>query len=210
MLIAATLLAIAQAAACPAQTSGDSTAACKDTTVADWRSVATQADRERLRGWRDTWIDALDQARKGGAANDVTAGGALFDADRAIADPLPPAGDYRCRIIKLGAKPPASGVFRAFPPTACRIDPDGALLRLTVLTGAQRPVGQLYPDTSARGVFLGTMLLQDEGAPLEYGKDAMRDMAGFVDHPAERQWRIALPRPAFESTIDVIEITSAG
>jgi hypothetical protein len=59
-------------------------------------------------------------------------------------------------------------------------------------------------------VFLGTLMLGDETRPLAYGRDQSRDLAGFVDRVGERQWRLALPLPAFESLVDVIELVPAA
>ena len=69
----------------------------------DWRAVATEADRARLRGWRDAWVAGLARARRADGPA-VAAQGALFEPDRALPGALPPAGDYRCRTFKLGAK----------------------------------------------------------------------------------------------------------
>ncbi len=37
--------------------------------TANWRAVATQPDRERLRDWRDAWMAALDRIRGSDAAD---------------------------------------------------------------------------------------------------------------------------------------------
>ena len=60
-----------------------------------WRSTATEADRQRLRELRPAWMEALAVA---GRPQDQ----ALFNPDLAMEGPLPPAGAYRCRFIKLG------------------------------------------------------------------------------------------------------------
>ncbi|MDB5668625.1 MAG: hypothetical protein JWL74_1575, partial [Alphaproteobacteria bacterium] len=33
-----------------------------------------------------------------------------------------------------------------------------------------------------------------------------RDMAGIVERIGDRRWRIVLPRPSFESIVDVLEL----
>ena len=45
---------------------------------------------------------------------------------------------------------------------------------------------------------------------MDYGTDAQRNVAGIVERVGPRRWRIALPHPAFESIIDVIELIPAG
>jgi len=80
---------------------------------------------------------------------------------------------------------------------------------LEKLTGSQRGVGIIYPHDPARAVFLGTMALGDERGAVRYGRDASRDMAGWVERIAPARWRIALPYPAFESTLDLLDLVPA-
>jgi hypothetical protein len=58
-------------------------------------------------------------------------------------------------------------------------------------------------------VFLGTLQLGDEQRALQYGRDRERDMAGVVERIGERRWRLVLPYPHFESTIDIVELVPA-
>ena len=60
-----------------------------------------------------------------------------------------------------------------------------------------------------RMVFLGTLQLGDEQRALQYGRDRERDMAGVVERIGDNRWRLVLPYPAFESTLDVIELVPA-
>jgi len=180
------------------------------TAPADWRRVATLADRDRLRKWRSAWLDALTRARASGAGDAISAQGALLLPDVRLGDPLPPPGSYRCRVFKLGGKAAGMRDFTAYPPFACRIERDGAVLRFEKITGSQRPVGRIFPDPAGRPVFLGTLMLGDETRPIAYGRDGGRDMAGFVDRVGERRWRLILPLPAFESLLDVIELVPAS
>ncbi len=172
----------------------------------DWRNIATDADRDRLRGWRASWTSALERVRGGGKGAALTSAGALFDPDRAMPGALPPPGDYRCRVHKLGAKGTAMAEYTAYPYFLCRITQEGDVASLAKIDGSQRPVGLLFKDNDSRGVFLGTMVLGDETSPLQYGQDTARDMAGYVERVAERRWRLALPAPAFESLLDVVEL----
>ena len=173
---------------------------------ADWRTVVTSADRVRLRRWRSAWMTALDQVRAAGHAGDVARDTALFDPDRALADPMPAAGDYRCRVFKLGSQGAGGLGYVAYPAFRCRIAADGAVLRFAKLTGSQRPVGQIFASEAARAVFLGTVVLGDESRTINSGRDTTRDMAGFVERIGARRWRLVLPYPAFESTLDIIEL----
>ncbi len=176
--------------------------------TADWRSMATPADRARLRGWRDAWMSALPAATAAEGAK-VRAQGALLNPDFALAGAMPPSGDYRCRVFKLGAKSSGLLDYVEYPYFACRIDDEGDVRSFYKLTGSQRPVGLLFTDSDARAIFLGTLLLGDERAPLQYGQDAQRDMIGYVQRVGDRRWRLVLPSPAFESQLDVIELIPA-
>ena len=168
-----------------------------------WRRVATADDRRRLRSWRDAWLGALSQARQAGGAATIASDPALFDPDRTLRVPIPPTGSYRCRTFKLGSQGPGGLGFVPYPWFRCRIDGGGAFAKLD---GSQRPVGTIYPDTSGRAVFLGTLVLGDERRPLRYGRDRNRDMAGVVERVGERRWRLVLPYPRFESLLDVTEL----
>ncbi|MEG3085231.1 DUF4893 domain-containing protein [Sphingomonas sp. PB2P12] len=176
----------------------------------DWRRVATPADRARLRGWRTAWVDALAQVDRQEVARDRV----LFDPDRSLVDPLPPAGAYRCRTYKLGARAGIGPTFTISGWFACRIGAsdegdDERVVSLVKLDGSQRPVGTVFADTDARAIFLGTMELGDETRPLRYGRDANRDMAGLIERIAAKRWRVVLPYPKFESLLDVVELVPA-
>jgi hypothetical protein len=175
----------------------------------DWRASVTQPDRVRLRGWRDAWLRGLEQARVGGHGAQLARDPTLFDPDRALPRPLPPPGRYRCRTVKLGTAGATGPAYVAYPAFACRIVREEGALRFEKLGGSQRASGQIYRHDSARGVFLGTLALGDERRAMPYGRDRMRDMAGHVERIGERRWRLVLPAPAFESLLDVIELTPA-
>ncbi|HEX8666760.1 MAG TPA: DUF4893 domain-containing protein [Allosphingosinicella sp.] len=176
-----------------------------------WRSIATHDDRERLREWRTAWLRALEQARGGGHAAEVEGEGALLDPDAAVAGAAIPAGDYRCRVIKVGAKTEAMLPYVAYPGFSCRVSPgQGGVLDFTKLTGSQRPIGRLFPENRRRMIFLGTLQLGDEQGTLRYGHDRDRDMAGILERIGEGRWRLVFPSPAFESMLDVVELIPAS
>lgn len=177
--------------------------------VTEWRRVATPADRERLRGWRQAWTAALAKAAASANASVVTADPALFDPDRALPDATPPEGAYRCRVFKLGANGTAMRNVTALPPVDCHVSRLGALSSLYKVSGTQRPVGLVFPESASRAVFLGTMVLSDETKPLNYGQDVNRDLAGYVERIGEKRWRLVLPRPRFESLLEVVDIVPA-
>lgn len=174
--------------------------------AARWRDVATEQDRDRLRGWRRAWIEALREARRAGHGADVDREGALLHPDAALLRPAPPPGDYRCRTIKIGGQSDTLLDWVAYPPYRCRISARGGVLSLVKLTGSQRPVGRLYEAGVRRMVFLGALQLGDERRALRYGADSQRDMAGHLERVGAERWRLVIPRPTFESIVDVIEL----
>ena len=174
--------------------------------VANWRTAATEDDRRRLRDWREAWQAALDDAR-GQYGAEIAQEGALLEPDAALDDPLPPAGDYNCRTIKVGTPSDDLLSYIAYPPFRCRIRNQGGRISFTKLTGSQRPIGRLFPDNERRMVFLGTMELGDETRAYQYGLDQERDMVGVLERVGERRWRLVFPYPHFESLLDVIELT---
>lgn len=175
----------------------------------NWREVATDPDREKLRNWRKAWDAALPPAR---AANPgaIAADPDLFDPDRALGDAALPPGDYRCRTIKLGAQGTGNRAYTPYPWFDCRVADEGEVRSLHKLTGSQRPTGLLFNDTATRNIFLGTLVLGDETSPLRYGIDSTRDVAGYVDRIGPKRWRLVFPYPRFESLLDVTEIVPAA
>jgi hypothetical protein len=175
--------------------------------AAEWRMLATNEDRARLRGWRDSFVAALTRVRAGGGNAKLLSEGALLRPDAGLPDPAPPIGSYRCRIIKLGARTTGLSDYTAYPMFRCRIaDAGGGRLSFAKLDGSQRPMGLLYPHDGERMVFLGTVMLGDERRPIDYGRDPERDMAGAVERIGPRRWRLLLPAPRWESLFDVMEL----
>lgn len=174
----------------------------------DWRAAATEADRARLRDWRTAFTSALADARASGHSAAIASEGALLQPDAALGGPIP-NGLYRCRVIKVGAKSQGMLDYVAYPYFSCRIQPDGKLQSFTKLTGSQRQVGIIFPGDAMRQVFLGTLMLGDESRAMHYGADPERDVAGFVERIGPERWRLVMPRPHFESQLDVMEMVPA-
>ena len=176
-------------------------------TAPEWRTIATAHDRERLREWRTAWVQAIRKVQASGQQLALTREGALLQPDAAIEWRDPPPGEYSCRVIKMGAKQPGLLDYVAYSAFNCRVRREEGIMTLAKLSGSQRPIGHLLPfDGQQKMVFLGTLQLGDERRSLEYGHDRERDMAGIVERIGERRWRLVLPYPAFESTIDILEL----
>ena len=50
----------------------------------------------------------------------------------------------------------------------------------------------------------------DEIRALGYARDAGRDVAGALERVGPQRWRLILPYPRFESTLDVVELIPAS
>ena len=193
--------------ACSAMRPG---AAVIEAPTRDWRAIATQSDRERLRDWRDAFVTGLKVARAAGHSQAIAREGALLEPDAALGGGPIPNGRYRCRVIKLGAKSHGMLDYVAYPAFGCRIRQERDLQGFAKLTGSQRYVGLIFPGDSIRQVFLGTLVLGDEQRAMQYGRDEERDVAGFVERIGPNRWRLLMPRPHFESQIDVLELVPTG
>ncbi|TXC63637.1 DUF4893 domain-containing protein [Sphingosinicella ginsenosidimutans] len=173
---------------------------------ANWHRAITEDDAARLRQIRSAWVEALAQAR-GDHAAEVAAGGALLDPDSALLGPAPPPGEYDCRTIKLGTQATGGLTYVDYPRFRCRIAArSGGSLSFVRLNGSQRPIGRLFPDTTRRMVFLGTVQLGDEQRAYRYGADTDRDEVAVLERIGESRWRLVFPRPHFESRLDIIEL----
>ena len=175
----------------------------------DWRQAVTSDDRERLRGWRGAWVEALQQAQAAGFGPQVAREGALLLPDAALPGPAIPNGTYRCRTVKLGARSEGLLPLVAYQPFTCRVKAERDLQGFAKLGGSQRQVGLIFPHDQLRSVFLGTLVLGDEARAMQYGADPERDLAGHVERIGANRWRLVLPRPRFESLVDVVELVPA-
>lgn len=181
-------------------------AADAPSTEGTWRATATEQDRGRIRNWYRSWEAALADARAKGHGAQVDREGILLHPTAALPNPHLPAGQYRCRTIKVGSQGGGTLGYVAYGWFRCRVAAEQGLFSLTKLTGSQRPVGLIFPDNLTRQVFLGTLELGDETMAVSYGSDRMRDMAGLVERIGDNRWRLVLPAPAYESLLDVIEL----
>jgi len=172
----------------------------------EWRHLASRADIDRIERVDAAWTEAVEQARAKGFTKAMDAEGALLDSRAGLLRPAPTPGPYRCRMIKIGTsgKGPA---FSAFKPFFCYVEADGELLNIVKQTGTQRPAGWLYPDDNAkRMIFLGTLALGTEDAPIPYGQNSGRDMAGVFERIAPFRFRLVIPWPQDDSKLNVIEL----
>jgi hypothetical protein len=171
-----------------------------------WREAATSNDEQRLRDWRSTFIAALKAARASGHSAEIAAEGALLEPDAALGPPPIPNGNYRCRVIKVGAKSAGLLDYIAYPAFNCVLRSERGIQSFVKTSGSQRVVGLIFPGDAMRQVLLGSLVLGDEERAMQYGQDETRDVAGFVERIGPRRWRLVMPKPHFESQLDVLEL----
>ena len=174
-----------------------------------WKRVITEPDRQRLAGLWRAWTTARSQVAAAGRSGAWAAQGPLTDPGAATADGPPPPGEYRCRAVKLGTQTPGMPVMAADAPTPCRIEAVGDDLRFVRDGSAQRTAGVLYPDGD-RLVYLGALSLGGEVGRFKYNADPDRSQVGVMRAIGPRRWRLELPFPRWESTLDVIEVVPVG
>ena len=172
----------------------------------EWRSVASAADQDRIGRLESAWAAALAEARSRGFKGAITDEGELLDPDAALPRAAPPPGSYHCRVIKIGTQGSRDLAYIAYKPFFCYVEAEGDLLIIVKQTGSQRPAGRIYPESDERHIFLGTLELGDEDAPLPYGENPQRDMAGVVERVAPFRYRLVIPWPRRESKLDVFEL----
>ncbi|WP_293883726.1 DUF4893 domain-containing protein [Sphingomonas sp.] len=187
----------------------DIKSASSSPTAADWKRVVTPEDMDRLRNWRVAFVKALDEAKASGSSAKIAREGDLLVPDAGMQDVALVSGRYHCRVIKLGSTQSGVAAFTPYPAFDCLVNDEGEVASFAKIGGSQRPVGLIFDDGGFRKIFLGTMMFGDETRPLEYGRDAARDMAGAFQRIGEKRWRLILPYPRFESVMDVVELVPA-
>lgn len=174
---------------------------------ADWRSLATPRDVDRLAALPAAWAEALEGARAGGQVAAISAAGALLDSRPAADAPRPPDGTYRCRVLRFGAADSDAPAFIAHAPFRCRIRAEAGTSLFEKLTGSQRIAGAILPDSPTRAVLIGTEA--SGGAFPAYGTDAEQDRIAAVERVGADRWRLVFPRPTNGAVLEVMELVRA-
>jgi hypothetical protein len=172
-----------------------------------WRGIVSSDDEDRIERLGQAWTEALREARDRRFSSAIKSEGELLEPDAGLARPAPSPGPYRCRMIKLGTQGSNTNAFAAYKPFFCYVEVEGDLLTIIKQTGSQRPAGFLYPDgDEKRLIFLGTLALGSEEAPLAYRENPVRDMVGVMERVGPFRYRLVIPWPRYESKLDVIEL----
>jgi len=179
-------------------------------TLMDWRGVITPGDRDRYQRRGAAWDLALQQARRQKGSGDLNGLGDLIDPDAARPGVALPAGDYRCRTVKLGSQGGEDGLgYVVYGWFACRVEQTPRGLKFIKVTGSQRPSGLLFPENDRQMVMLGSMALAQDPPANSYGQNPDRDLVAVLERVGEARWRLVIPWPQNESNLDLIELVPA-
>ncbi|MGO4839500.1 DUF4893 domain-containing protein, partial [Rhizobiaceae sp. 2RAB30] len=162
--------------------------------------IMTAADKTRLAGYEAARAKAVAEAKGGGAAQDVAV------LDELLAKPTIPfsdfdmTGNWQCRTIKAGGL----GALVIYGWFKCKVTDDGSGWMLEKLTGSQRTKGRFYTESDMRQIYLGSFYVAGDPAK-SYGNGRETDQVGYAMRTGPAEWRIELPLPEYESTLDVLE-----
>jgi hypothetical protein len=173
-----------------------------------WMGIASPADIRRLANVTGAWAAGLADARRADFIAAVRDEGTLLKTGAGLARPAPTPGSYNCRLVRLGSTGKGKPVFEKFKPFFCYVEVEGNLLTIVKQTGSTRPAGRLWEDDDPRRlIFLGSLALGDEEAPLAYGENRKRDMAGIFERIGPFRWRLVIPWPQDGAKLNVFELT---
>jgi hypothetical protein len=164
--------------------------------------LMTAGDKARLAAFDTVRAEAIAEARKSGAPQDVTTlATILAGKPLSFSGKFDMTGSWQCRTIKLGGRP-ALTIYGWFK---CRITDDGSGWRLEKLTGSQRTSGAFYTDSDSRLTYLGAFHYADE-TPRRYRADPDRDEVAYAVRAGDKRIRLEFPSPKYESKFDIIEL----
>lgn len=163
-------------------------------------SLITQADRERLATFGAVRGEAMAEARKEGAPQDVKLLDEIDARPKLSFSGFDMTGDWQCRTIKVGGPAPLV-VYDWF---RCGVTDDGSGWRLEKLSGSQRTTGRFFDETEASLTYLGAFHIAGDGKP-SYGAGPDSDQVGRAFRSGKDRWRIEFPLPRYESKFDILE-----
>ncbi len=182
-------------------------AAAEPVTETQWPEQTTAADAARL----DQWEEALAIGRAGvigaGEGAILNARSPLFETGAALANSDIPQGLYNCSITKLDGDADGGLTYIAYPAFKCRVVDQDGRKHFTKLTGSQRTIGWIDKADGDHSIYLGTLIYHYEDVLVPYGRTAKRDQAAVVQRIEPNRWRMIFPFPAYESKVDVMELT---
>ncbi len=166
------------------------------------QKLMTPADKARVENYDETRKKALDEARSGDAdARDLNILDEVLSRPVVAFSDKDLTGNWQCRTIKVGGDFGALVIYGWF---RCKVSDDGSGWMLEKLTGSQRTKGRFYDDGAKRAIYLGSFFVQGDPAR-PYGSGPKTDQVGYAFRTGDKAWRIELPAPYYESTLDILE-----
>lgn len=175
-----------------------------------WEKAVSLADRERLKGVKGAWTEALREANKGGFKQAVRAEGKLLDPAAALLSPAPTPGNYKCRLIQVGGAARGHRPFAASKPAFCYVgvDDDGRLW-LDKQTGVQQKTGPLFEDEDPKRMIFVGQSKAAKPSRKRAGSMALADAAGVFERIGPMRYRLTIPRPESKYKLELLELTPA-
>ena len=174
-----------------------------------WRGIMHPEDQNRLSDVETAWMRALDEARGGGFTRRLASEGALLEPDSALPRAALPPGSYRCRLIRIAPATRRQRALTTRGPYFCHVGADGPMLSLTQQTGTERPGGYLWEDGDQRMIFIGATARGREEVPPAYGDNAERNVVGILERIGPFRYRLVMPDPGGDATLEVLELVPA-
>ena len=163
------------------------------------QNLITPSDAQKLAKYGETRKKAIEESRTGAPAE-------IAILDALLAGPILSFGDvdmmgkWQCRTIKVGG----IGDLVIYDWFRCRVTDDGSGWRLEKTSGSQRTAGTFYTDDDRRLIYLGSLFIA--GDPITpYGSGPKTDQVGYAFRIGPAAWRIEMPAPYYESTLDILE-----
>jgi hypothetical protein len=166
----------------------------------EFDKLITAADRKRMENYEATRKEALDEAHKGGSADDIKVLDALLANEPQSFQGFDMTGNWECRTIKAGG-PVALVAYGWFK---CKVTDDGSGWVLEKVSGSQRTRGRFYDIDDRRLAYLGSFYVKGDTAK-PYGAGPETDQFAYAFRTSERSFRLEFPAPYYESKLDIIE-----
>jgi hypothetical protein len=164
--------------------------------------LMTAADKARLASYDKVRAEAIEEAKKDGAKEDVaTLDAILAGQTLAFSQDFDFTDNWQCRTVKLGG----SAALTVYGWFKCRVNDDGSGWKLEKLTGSQRTSGVFYTDSDTRLTFIGALHYGDE-KPKRYASDPDRDQVAYALRADQNRVRLEFPSPKYESKLDILEL----
>jgi hypothetical protein len=163
----------------------------------------TPPDVERLTEQKAQLAKALDEAKAAENPKELqTLREFMAVAALPIADAGELAGNWRCRVFKVGGK---ILPLVTYPYFNCKIAGSGNEARFQKLNGSQLSAGTLLRLDNKAFLFRGVAYIYDQ-KPKPYGEGPETDLVGLAHRLGPDRLRLEFPAPYYESSYDVMEL----